>query len=295
MVGSKARIIIFRIIIEPHLLISFLYAVLGTLVALRQGFYSAPLFVITVVGAVSSQIAANTFDEYFDHKLGTDLLTTKTAYSGGGRIVFEGGLEPSDAFRVAAAALILSFFIGIYLSLKSGWELIPLFFLGGFAGTFYSTVWQRKGLGEFMLCVIGLIVMGGYFVQAHYYSAPAIYLSIPCGLLIANLVIMNEVPDAEADAKTGRKNVTTALGRDNAVRAYFLFATVIYALILTGIAAGLLIPAAAISLLSAPVIYSAYFYAKPGLKSLDHLVKALRNNILGMYLFIVLLVIAYLL
>ena len=91
MVGSKARIIIFRIIIEPHLLISFLYAVLGTLVALRQGFYSAPLFVITVVGAVSSQIAANTFDEYFDHKLGTDLLTTKTAYSGGGRIVFEGG------------------------------------------------------------------------------------------------------------------------------------------------------------------------------------------------------------
>ncbi|MDH2905763.1 MAG: prenyltransferase [Methanomassiliicoccales archaeon] len=293
MIGSKVRIIIFRIIIEPHLLISLLYAVLGGLMAFKQGFYSAPLFALTVIGAVGSQIAANTFDEYFDHRFGTDLLTTKTAYSGGGRIIFNGGLDPSDAFRVASVALVFSFFVGIYLSLRSGWELIPLFFLGGLAGTFYSTIWQRKGLGELMLCVIGLIVMGGYFVQAHYYSASSVYLSIPCGLLIANLVIMNEVPDAEADAKTGRKNVTTTLGRENAIRAYFLIATSIYAIILIGIASGLVIPLAAISLMSAPLIYSAYIYAKPGLASMDHLVKALRNNILGMYVFIVMLVIAY--
>ena len=291
--GRKATIVIFRIVIEPHLLISLLYAVLGGLMAYRQGFFSAPLFALTAVGAVGSQIAANTYDEYFDHRFGTDMLTTKTAYSGGGRIIFDGGLTPSDAFRIASAALIFSFFIGIYLSLKSGWELVPLFFLGGMAGTFYSTLWQRKGLGELMLCVIGLIVMGGYFVQAHYYSPSSVYLSIPCGLLIANLVIMNEVPDAEADAKTGRKNVTTTLGRENAVRAYFFLATVIYALILIGIAERLLVPLSAISLLSAPLIYSAYFYAKPGLASMDHLVRALRNNIIGMYVFIVMLVIAY--
>ena len=101
------------------------------------------------------------------------------------------------------------------------------------------------------------------------------------------------MPDAEADAKTGRKNVTTTLGRENAIRAYFLLATSIYAIILIGIASGLVIPLAAISLISAPLIYSAYFYAKPGLASMDHLVKALRNNILGMYVFIVMLVVAY--
>ena len=209
---GKLRLILFRIVLEPHLLISFLYAVLGTLIALREGMYNAPLFVLTAIGAVSSQIAANTYDEYFDYKFGTDLLTTKTSYSGGGRIIFDGGLRPAEAFRIATAALLLAFLIGVYLSVESGWELLPLFVFGGVAGTFYSTVWQRRGLGEFMLCAIGLIVMGAFFVQAHFYSAGAVYISIPCGLLIANLVIMNEVPDAEADAKTGRKNVTTTLG-----------------------------------------------------------------------------------
>lgn len=290
---NKVNIILFRIIFEPHLLISLLYAVLGTLIAFRQGIYSAPLFVLTAVGAVCSQIAANTYDEYFDYRFGTDLLTTKTAYSGGGRIIFEGGLKPDEAFRIATLALILAFFIGVYLSVISGWELIPLFFLGGFAGTFYSTVWQRRGLGEFMLCVIGLIVMGAYFVQTHYYSLSAVYISIPSGLLIANLVIMNEVPDAEADAKTGRKNVTTTLGRENAVRAYAIFATVIYAMIVAGALLHIVAELTLISLLSAPLIYSAYFYGRRGLGRMDYLVRALRNNIIGMYVFIILLVVAY--
>jgi len=290
----KAKLIFGRIVFEPHLLISLLYAILGAEIAIRQGFLSIPLLSLTVVGAVSSQIAANTFDEYYDYKFGTDLLTVKTAYSGGGRIIFDGGLHPREAFDVAFVALLLAFFSGVYLSIVSGWELIPLFVFGGIAGTFYSTMWQRKGLGEFMLCAIGLIVMGGYFVQAHYYSLAATYISIPCGILIANLVIMNEVPDAEADARTGRKNVATTLGRKNAVRLYAVLASLIYAMIAAGVLEHILSPYTLIAFFSAPLIYSAYFYARNNEEKMPVLVKALRNNIVGMYVFIVLLVIAYL-
>ncbi len=295
MVGTKARIILGRIIFEPHLLISFLYVVLGVLIAARQGILSVPLFLLTLIGAVVSQIAANTYDEYFDHKLGTDLLTTKTPYSGGGRIIFDGGLEPKDAFYVATVSLVVAFFIGVYLAVVSGWELVPLFFLGGFAGTFYSTLWQRKGMGELMLCVIGLIVMGAYFVQTGYYSIESVFVAVPCGLLIANLVIMNEVPDAEADAATGRRNVTTTLGRDNAVRAYAALGTVIYAWVVLSAALHITSEYTPITLISAPLIYSSYLYARKGAGDLPVLVKALRNNIVGMYVFIVLMVVAYLL
>ena len=295
MLGTKTRIILTRIIFEPHLLISFLYVVLGVLIAARQVSISIPLFLLTLVGAVVSQIAANTYDEYFDHRLGTDLLTVKTPYSGGGRIVYEGGLEPRDAFHVATVSLVISFFIGVYLAVVRGWELVPLFFLGGFAGTFYSTVWQRKGMGELMLCVIGLIVMGAYFVQTGYYSIESIFVAIPCGLLIANLVIMNEVPDAEADAATGRKNVTTTLGRANAVRAYAMLGTVIYLWVLISAVLHITSPYTVISLLSAPMIFSSYIYARNGIGDHPRLVKALRNNIIGMYVFIVLMVVAYLL
>lgn len=295
MVGTKTKIILGRIVFEPHLLISFLYVVLGVLIAARQGIFSPWLFIVTLIGAVTSQIAANTFDEYFDHRLGTDLITTKTAYSGGGRIIFEGGLEPKDAYYVSAISLIVAFFIGVYLAIESGWELIPLFFLGGFAGTFYSTVWQRKGLGEFMLCVIGLIVMGGYFVQTGYYSLESVVVAIPCGMLIANLVIMNEIPDAEADAKTGRRNVTTTLGRENAITMYALLGGVIYAWVTVSAILHIISIYSLIALLSAPLIYSSYYYAKTGMHELPRLVKALRNNILGMYVFILLMVVAYLL
>lgn len=295
MLGTKTRIILGRIVFEPHLLISFLYVVLGALIAARQGPLSVPLFILTLLGAVTSQIAANTYDEYFDHRIGTDLITTKTPYSGGGRIIFEGGLQSKDAFWVATVALILAFFIGVYLSVVSGWELVPLFFLGGFAGTFYSIVWQRKGMGELMLCVIGLIVMGAYFVQTGYYSLESIAVAIPCGLLIANLVIMNEVPDAEADAKTGRRNVTTVLGRANAIRAYALLGTVIYAWIVATALLHITSAFTIISLLSAPLIYSSFYYARKGLGDLPILVKALRNNIVGMYVFILLMVLAYVL
>lgn len=294
MVGTKTKIILGRIVFEPHLLISFLYVVLGVLIAARHGIFSPWLFLITLIGAVVSQIAANTFDEYFDHRLGTDLITTKTAYSGGGRIIYQGGLEPKDAFYVSSISLIVAFFIGVYLSIESGWELVPLFFLGGFAGTFYSTVWQRKGLGEFMLCVIGLIVMGAYFVQTGYYSLESIFVALPCGMLIANLVIMNEIPDAEADAKTGRKNVTTTLGRENAISAYAILGGVIYGWVTVSALLHIISIYALISLFSAPLIYSSYYYARTGHHHMPRLVKALRNNIVGMYVFIILMVVAYL-
>lgn len=291
---TKAELILWRIVFEPHLLISFLYVVLGVEIAFRQGFFSLPLFIITLIGAVCSQIAANTFDEVYDHRFGTDLITVKTPYSGGQRIIFEGGLSVKEAFDVAAAALVIALISGIYLAIVSGWELLPLMVVGGLAGTFYSPLWQRNRLGELMLCMIGLIVMGGYFVQAHYYSFEATYISIPCGILIANLVIMNEVPDAEADAKTGRRNVATTLGPENAVKTYAILATVIYGMIAVGALLHLLPLTVLIALFSAPVIYSAYFYAHNHTTQLDRVVRALRNNIVGMYIFIILLVIAYL-
>jgi 1,4-dihydroxy-2-naphthoate octaprenyltransferase len=291
---NKVNIILWRIVFEPHLLISFLYVCLGVEIAFRQGFFSLPLFLITLVGAVSSQIAANTFDEFYDYKFGTDLISMKTPYSGGGRIIFEGGLTLREAFDIAVIALVLAFISGVYLAVVSGWELVPLIVAGGVAGTFYSPLWQRNRLGELMLCMIGLIVMGAYFVQAHYYSFEATYISIPCGILIANLVVMNEVPDAEADAKTGRKNVATTLGPEGAVKAYLILATVIYAMIVAGVVIHTLPVAVLISLISSPVIYSAFFYAHKNTDKLDRVIKALRNNIVGMYIFIGLLVLAYL-
>ncbi|MEM3851544.1 MAG: prenyltransferase [Methanomassiliicoccales archaeon] len=289
----KANLITWRIVLEPHLLISLLYACLGTEIAFRSGLFSLPLFLIAALGAVSSQIAANTFDEFFDHRFGTDLMTVKTPYSGGGRIIFDGGLTLREAFNIASIALILALISGIYLSIVSGWGLVPLFIFGGVAGTFYSPFWQRNRLGELMLCVIGLIVMGAFFVQAHYYSFEAVYISVPCGILIANLVVMNEVPDAEADKATGRKNVATMLGPENAVNVYLILATVIYAMIVAGALAGLLPLTILISLISSPVIYSAYFYAHGHTRDMKRVVPALRNNIVGMYIFIVLLVVAY--
>jgi 1,4-dihydroxy-2-naphthoate octaprenyltransferase len=82
-----------------------------------------------------------------------------------------------------------------------------------------------RGLGEiFLFIAFGpLTVMGAYLCQTGEVSLFAFFLSIPAGLLVLAILLVNEVLDLEWDAKAGKRTLIVRLGQG---RAYVLFLVV---------------------------------------------------------------------
>ena len=64
--------------------------------------------------------------------------------------------------------------------------------------------------------------------------------SIPSGILVHNLLLLNEFPDAEADRKGGRKTIPVAFGLDAAAKLFMLATVAVYVWIVGCVLATLL-------------------------------------------------------
>jgi len=79
-----------------------------------------------------------------------------------------------------------------------------------------------RGLGEAAVGIAfgPLVIIGTYFVQAHAFSIEAFWASITIGLLITNVLWINQYPDYEADAKGGKRNWLVRLGKQKGLKVY---------------------------------------------------------------------------
>jgi 1,4-dihydroxy-2-naphthoate octaprenyltransferase len=83
-----------------------------------------------------------------------------------------------------------------------------------------------RGLGELAVafCYGPLVVAGTYLVQRGRMPAWVVAASVPLGLLIAAFLVVNEFPDARADAGAGKRTLVVRLGPRRSAR---LFAAVL--------------------------------------------------------------------
>jgi 1,4-dihydroxy-2-naphthoate octaprenyltransferase len=84
-----------------------------------------------------------------------------------------------------------------------------------------------------------------------------VLISVPLGLVIANILIINEYPDLEADKAGGKRNLVVRLGKRSASKVYgiiFIFIYMFYA------AAALwdMNPVWLLPLVTVPMAYRAY-------------------------------------
>lgn len=123
---------------------------------------------------------------------------------------------------MAAAALI-----GIYISAYRE----PKVFLIGVIGFILAIIYSLppfklayRGLGELTVGLTfgPLIVLGTYLVQTHTISPEIIPVSLPIGLLITNVLWINQYPDYNADKKGAKQNWVVRLGREKAILIYVL-------------------------------------------------------------------------
>ena len=278
------------------MLLSIVLAFLGTCMAWYDGAFHLGHAILAFIGLLLCHISVNVLNDYYDYKSGIDLKTRRTPFSGGSGFLPSASLKPEHVFRFGIACFLLAVPIGVYFVLVSGWLLLPLLIIAAVCILLYTPLITKLGWPEWSPGVgLGTLpVLGAYFVQTGEYTIPAIIASIPSGILVHNLLLLNEFPDAEADKTAGRKTLPITMGGKGAGIVYSALTIVMYLWIITWVTFGLMPVFCLIALATLP------FAVRAIRGALNHqgeskLMPALANNVLVILLTQLLLGIGYIL
>lgn len=173
------------------------------------------VFWLGLLGIFLSVVGVESFNEYFDAKMGTDRVFNPS----------DDEYIPEWMFWLGVGAFSAAATIGLYLAKAGGWPIVLYTLLGGSAAVWYvgpPIRWVYRGLGEL---VIGLsygpwMTLGSLHLHTHRFSSGALLASLVPGLLIMALAVVNNIPDFHQDRLVGKRNLVVRLGRQNGVYLY---------------------------------------------------------------------------
>jgi len=248
------------VIRAPFLLLAVVLGFLGGAIAWYEagrtgGSFHLGYAFLAGFGLLLAHISVNAFNEWFDYRSGVDFRTPRTPFSGGSGALPTGLVTPRQAFWVALGSLIVIMPLGVYFTLAVGWSLLPLLLVAALCIVLYTPLILKMGWPEWAPGVgLGsLPVLGAFFVQSGAYTVPAIIASIPSGILVHNLLLLNEFPDAEADASVGRRTLPIIAGKRRAALFYSAMTVLVYLWIIGGVIAGVMPPLSLLGLLTIPL------------------------------------------
>ncbi|MGL4819564.1 MAG: 1,4-dihydroxy-2-naphthoate polyprenyltransferase [Bacilli bacterium] len=199
------------------------------------------VFLLFLLACLLIQAATNIFNEYYDWVRGLD---TKDAVGIGGTIVRE-FVNPILVRNTGFVLYALSVFIGIYLCIVTSWWLALVGILSMAVGFFYTggpkpiayTPFGEWFAGFFMGTVIINI---GYYLQTNTITFESIVVSLPIALLIAAILLANNIRDWDNDEEKGRRTLAILVGKQNARLVLIAFFAVAYASIVVFVLLGML-------------------------------------------------------
>jgi len=230
--------------IFPMLAIAAYYAGLG------DGLFSVTSLLLAVFGVLLLHLSSNVFNDYFDVSDGTDEANNEyfqpggAAITGGSRAIELGIITLNKTKTVATSLLLASLLVAGFLfyniyqvtGATSNVEgALAVGLSGLFLGYFYTArplrLVARRGLGELAIFLAfgPLLTLGtGYaisaetigFLSSEFYML--LSLGVPFGFLTTNILYINQFPDAESDAKTGKNHLVVTLGKKAARWGYLV-------------------------------------------------------------------------
>jgi 1,4-dihydroxy-2-naphthoate polyprenyltransferase len=185
-------------------------------------------FFLVALGVSLLHLASNVLNDYFDVKDGTDDANTQyfTQFTGGSRAIELGLISLENTKRLGIALLVAAFAVGSYLTYLTDVKTLWLGLAGAFMGVFYTAppfrLVARKGLGELTIAMAfgSMVTLGTVYVMAGTMDPIAFLLGLPAGLLTANILLINEFPDADSDAKTGKNHLVVTFGKEKSLGIY---------------------------------------------------------------------------
>lgn len=190
--------------------------------------FNAFYFILTLIGLMLLHLGSNVMNDYFDVKDGTDDANNNyfMQYSGGSRAVELRLITLEGTQKLGIGLILLSFISGLYLTFSTGLPALLIGLAGLFLGYYYTApplrLVARNGLGELaiMLAFGPLITLGTGYVLTQQLSWEAFFVGLPLGLLTANILLINQFPDAESDAITGKNHLVVTFGKEKSTWIY---------------------------------------------------------------------------
>lgn len=212
-------------------------------------------FALAVAGVILLHLGSNVMNDYFDVKDGTDGANNDyfLQFSGGSRAIELGLITLEGAKRLGLSLIAVAALAGLYLSWATGITTLLIGLAGLALGYLYTAppvrLVARKGLGELSITLAfgPLVTAGVVYVLTQQLSPLAFLIGLPAGLLTANILLINEFPDAASDATTGKNHLVVTFGKE---KSTYIYLAILLAAFLAHLAIVWLLPGASTGLLA---------------------------------------------
>lgn len=172
-----------------------------------------------LVGVMLLHAAANVLNDVGDEVGGTDRLNSGRIYpyTGGSRFIQNGVLSVAQMRQWGIALLLLALLPGIALLAMRGAAILWLGAAGIVLGVAYSLrpmALAARGLGELAVALAFGVLPGvaAAWLQSGHVDATGVWVVLPTTLWVTAILLINEVPDVEADAAAGKRTLPVRFG-----------------------------------------------------------------------------------
>ena len=213
----------------PFLIASLLPVLVGTAWASAAFHrFNALLFGLALAATVLAHAATNVYNDVGDDLIGADAGNTDRIYpyTGGSRFIQTGLLSRSQMTRLALGLAAAALTLGALLSVLRGPGVILLGVVGLGLGLLYSLPGAQlsaRGIGEAAVAIGfgALPVLGAVWLQTGFIDSAAVLLCVPVSAWVAAILIINEVPDIEADRRAHKRTLVVRWGAGGARWIYW--------------------------------------------------------------------------
>ncbi|MGB5489900.1 MAG: prenyltransferase [Woeseiaceae bacterium] len=204
-----------------------------------SGQLDVSLFVLALLATVCVHAASNVLNDVGDETIGTDRRNEQRIYpyTGGSRFIQTGILSQARMARLGTGLLVVAALAGLALFFEKG-PTILWFGLAGIALCVLYSLGPVKlsslGLGELSVAIgLGVLpVIGAAWLQGAAIDATLFLYSLPVSAWVAAILLINEVPDIEADGACGKATLPVRFGLQGTSRLYLAMQTSAFLVIL---------------------------------------------------------------
>ena len=188
-------------------------AILGIALAIHDGNFSLLPAIIALLISILLQVGANFSNDLFDYQKGADAKNRL-----GPIRVTQAGLLSTRQVTIGMIFIFsVSALLGLYLAIDAGWLVVLIGFLAILAALAYTGgpfPFGYHSMGDiFVLIFFGFAaVCGTYFVQAKNISVASIWGGLAMGLLITNILVVNNLRDIDSDRLVNKRTLAVSIG-----------------------------------------------------------------------------------
>lgn len=211
----------------PFHTVGVLPFLLGIVIAWDSGYpISWAVLAFSLLAVILIMLVTYYTGEYYDYE--TDSLNREfNKFSGGTRTLQAGSVPRHYPLIAAYICLALAIIIGLILQFyyKTGVYTIPLGVFGLLCGFFYTGKpfqWSYRGIGEVLigLCYGWLTINTAYYLQSGHFNLVTTLISIPIGISIFLVILINEFPDYISDGISKKRTLVVRFGRESMASLY---------------------------------------------------------------------------